>query len=105
MKATTTQPCFGHTLFRPCRACTPTSALTLWLCCNRHKPANMHLIITTRADPPLTLVRLRARDKLTELRANDLRFTGQESAAFLTQAMGLNLSASEIEALKRRTEG
>jgi LuxR family maltose regulon positive regulatory protein len=65
----------------------------------------MHLIITTRADPPLTLVRLRARDKLTELRANDLRFTGQESAAFLTQAMGLNLSASEIEALKRRTEG
>ena len=70
-----------------------------------HMPANMHLIITSRIDPPLPLARLRARDKLTELRANDLRFTTDEVAAFLTQAMGLNLSTEEISALEIRTEG
>jgi LuxR family maltose regulon positive regulatory protein len=70
-----------------------------------HQPANMHLIITTRADPPLPLARLRARDKLTELRANDLRFTAQEAAEFLTRVMGLDLSAEEVIVLERRTEG
>lgn len=70
-----------------------------------HQPPNMHLVITTRADPPLPLARLRARDKLTELRANDLRFTAEEAAAFLNQVMGLNLSAEEVAALERRTEG
>ncbi len=70
-----------------------------------HLPAQMHLVITTRADPPLPLARLRARDKLTELRANDLRFTAQEAAAFLTQVMGLDLSAEEVAALEKRTEG
>jgi LuxR family maltose regulon positive regulatory protein len=70
-----------------------------------HQPANMHLIITTRTDPPLPLARLRARDKLTELRANDLRFSAQEAAEFLTRVMGLSLSTEEIAALEQRTEG
>ena len=70
-----------------------------------HLPANMHLIITTRVDPLLPIARLRARDKLTELRANDLRFTTDEVAAFLTEAMRLNLSTEEIAALETRTEG
>jgi LuxR family maltose regulon positive regulatory protein len=48
-----------------------------------HLPANIHLVITTRVDPPLPLARLRARAKMTELRANDLRFTADEAAAFL----------------------
>ena len=70
-----------------------------------HLPANIHLVINTRADPPLQLARLRARDKLTELRANNLRFSREEAAAFLTQAMGLSLSAEDISALETRTEG
>jgi LuxR family maltose regulon positive regulatory protein len=70
-----------------------------------HQPANMHLVITTRVDPPLPLARLRARDKLTELRANDLRFTTEEVVAFLNQVMGLNLTAEEVTALEQRTEG
>jgi LuxR family maltose regulon positive regulatory protein len=70
-----------------------------------HLPANVHLVMTTRVDPPLPLARLRARDKLTELRANDLRFTADEVAAFLTQVMGLNLSAEEVAAIEMRTEG
>lgn len=70
-----------------------------------HLPANMHLVITTRVDPPLPLARLRGRDQLTELRANDLRFTVDETASFLNQMMGLNLSAEEVSALETRTEG
>src|SRR5579859_5077196 len=70
-----------------------------------HLPPQMHLVIVTRSDPHLPLARLRARDHVTELRAADLRFTASESAAFLNQAMGLTLSAADIAALERRTEG
>jgi LuxR family maltose regulon positive regulatory protein len=70
-----------------------------------HLPVNLHLVITTRSDPPLPLARLRARDKMTELRANDLRFTVDETATFLSQVMGVELSAEEIVALGTRTEG
>jgi LuxR family maltose regulon positive regulatory protein len=70
-----------------------------------HLPPHMHLVIATREDPHLPLARLRARAQLTEVRAIDLRFTPSEAAAFLTQAMGLTLSAEDIAALERRTEG
>jgi LuxR family maltose regulon positive regulatory protein len=50
-----------------------------------HLPRNVHVIITSRADPPLPLSRLRARREMTELRAHDLRFTLAESAAFLNE--------------------
>jgi LuxR family maltose regulon positive regulatory protein len=48
-----------------------------------HLPGNMHLVITTRADPPLPLARLRGRGQLAELRQADLRFTADEVMAFL----------------------
>src|SRR5579859_7467608 len=70
-----------------------------------HLPPQMHLVIVTREDPHLPLARLRARDHVTELRAADLRFTASESVAFLNQVMGLTLSAADVAALERRTEG
>ena len=70
-----------------------------------HLPVNMHLVITTRIDPPLHLARLRARDNLIEIRANDLRFTVDEVSTFLTTAIGLELQPEEITALEERTEG
>ena len=77
-------------------------ALTFLL---EHLPPQMHLVITTREDPHLPLARLRARSQLTELRAADLRFTPAETTDFLSQVMGLNLSAEDITALENRTEG
>lgn len=77
-------------------------ALTLLL---EHLPPPMHLVIATREDPPLPLARFRARDQVTELRAADLRFTRSEVATFLTEMMGLRLSADHIAALDARTEG
>jgi LuxR family transcriptional regulator, maltose regulon positive regulatory protein len=70
-----------------------------------HQPAPLHLIIAARADPPLPLPRLRARDQLLELRQSDLCFTPDEAAQFLAQSIGQPLPEAEAQALTARTEG
>lgn len=70
-----------------------------------HIPSQLHLVIATREDPQLPLAQLRARGQMTELRVADLRFNRSEATGFLTQVMGLNLSAEDIAALETRTEG
>jgi LuxR family transcriptional regulator, maltose regulon positive regulatory protein len=70
-----------------------------------HLPDHLHLVMATRADPPLPLARLRSRGQLTELRAADLRFTPTEAQDFLNRVMGLELNAGEVDALEDRTEG
>ena len=70
-----------------------------------HLPPHVHLVIATRADPPLPLARLRARGELAEIRAADLRFTADEAAAYLNEVMGLDLTAADVAALEARTEG
>jgi LuxR family maltose regulon positive regulatory protein len=70
-----------------------------------HRPPQLHLIISTRADPALPLPRLRARGELVEIRASDLRFTTQEAATYLNTVHDLRLSASDVDALESRTEG
>ena len=68
-------------------------------------PPPMHLILSNRADPPWPLARLRARREMTELRAEDLRFTSQEAATFLKDVMKLDLSPEDVAVLEERTEG
>lgn len=70
-----------------------------------HLPGHGHLIIATRADPPLSLARLRGRGELTEIRQADLRFTAEEAAAFLNTIFGLDLSPRDLTILEARTEG
>jgi LuxR family maltose regulon positive regulatory protein len=70
-----------------------------------HLPPQMHLVILTRADPPLPLSRLRARNQLVEIRSAELRFTDEEASTFLNQVMGLVLSKDQVRALETRTEG
>jgi LuxR family maltose regulon positive regulatory protein len=70
-----------------------------------HLPPQMHLIIATRADPPLPLARLRARGQLTEVRAADLRFTREETQLFLQRVMHIELAPQELAILQSRTEG
>jgi LuxR family maltose regulon positive regulatory protein len=77
-------------------------ALTFLL---EHLPPRMQLVIATREDPDLPLARLRALNKLSELRAADLRFIPAEAAEFLNRVMGLTLRAEDIAALETRTEG
>ena len=52
-------------------------------------PPRVTMAMTTRADPPLPLHRLRARGELVEVRTADLRFTPDEASAFLNGVMAL----------------
>lgn len=77
-------------------------AITLLL---EHLPAHVHLAISTRVDPPLPLAKLRVRAQLTELRTDDLRFTGEEAATFLHQSLPKLLTGDQIATLQLQTEG
>ncbi len=68
-------------------------------------PPQVTLAMATRADPPLSLSRLRARGELVEVRAADLRFTPDEAEVFLNEVMGLALEPALVAALEARTEG
>ncbi|WP_129629614.1 LuxR C-terminal-related transcriptional regulator [Candidatus Oscillochloris fontis] len=69
-----------------------------------HLPPSIRLLILSRSEPPLPLARLRLHGHLTELHANDLRFSAAEVHAFL-QSHGLNLPAEDVAALSERSEG
>jgi LuxR family transcriptional regulator, maltose regulon positive regulatory protein len=67
--------------------------------------AGVHLVLSTRVDPPLPLAAMRARGELAELRAADLQVTGEEASELLNGAMGLRLGAEDVARLVERTEG
>jgi LuxR family maltose regulon positive regulatory protein len=70
-----------------------------------HAPPCFHLVIVTRADPPLNLAQLRGRSQLAELRLIDLRFSHQEIVDFMKTVMQVELSEHEISTLAITTEG
>ena len=70
-----------------------------------HLPEKMHIAIGSRSDPPLPLARLRAQGKLLEMRADNLRFSPDETARFLNEVMRLDLSPEVVNTLEARTEG
>ena len=73
-----------------------------------HRTPGLHVVLASRADPPLALARLRARGQLAELRADELRFTTDEAAALLQHMVagpGVALPDAAVTALAERTEG
>jgi LuxR family maltose regulon positive regulatory protein len=70
-----------------------------------HLPDQMHIILTSRAEPPLRLSNLRAHGEIVEIHANHLRFMGDESTLYLNRMMGLHLHPEDILKLEERTEG
>ena len=70
-----------------------------------HHPPQLHLVITTREDPPIPLPRWRARGEVSEIREADLRFTLSETTMLLNESMKLNLTPEQIQTLGRKTEG
>src|SRR5262249_44439929 len=70
-----------------------------------HLPPGLHLVLASRADPPLPLARLRAAGQLAELRADDLRFSAEEAAVLLREAIGADLPGQAVAALAARPEG
>ncbi len=67
-------------------------------------PSPIHLVLSSRFDPPLGLNRLRRSGRLREIRADRLRFTSAESTTLLARA-GLRLTAPQVERLHQRTNG
>jgi LuxR family maltose regulon positive regulatory protein len=70
-----------------------------------HQPPNLHIIIITRADPSISLARLRAHGRLIEIRARDLQFSSDEAVILFNDIVSLNLKPEQVEALNRRAEG
>ena len=69
------------------------------------QPTQLHLVIISRTDPLLPLPRLRLRQQMTEIREQDLRFTGNEAEHFLRMAVGKQVDHQTAIALNRRAEG
>lgn len=70
-----------------------------------HLPAPAAIALSTRADPPLPVGRLRAAGDLTEVRMGELRFTADEAAWLLRTTAAVELSPGELSNLLERTEG
>lgn len=76
-----------------------------------HLPPTLHLMLLTRSEPPLPLLRWRARGELQDIHTADLRFSLAETTAFLQQ-MGAaesmpapSLPMETIQQLTARLEG
>ncbi len=70
-----------------------------------HLPAHLHVIVSSRIDPPLPLARWRVRGQLTEIRAADLRFELDEAQRLLGALLSPPLADHEVHVLVQRTEG
>ncbi len=68
-------------------------------------PSHWHLVLISRADPPMPLPKLRASRQLLEMRESELKFTEVETAVFLEQSLDIDLSPADIATLGNRTEG
>ena len=68
-------------------------------------PRNLHLVISTRADPPFAYSLLRAQGELVEIRMNHLKFTDEETKVFIHTEIGQRISDQVISELTKRTEG
>jgi LuxR family maltose regulon positive regulatory protein len=68
-------------------------------------PPTLHVVLATRADPPLPLARWRAHGQIAELGAGDLYFSPEEVQAFLGNVLGTAPPPGVAAAFVERTEG
>jgi LuxR family maltose regulon positive regulatory protein len=71
----------------------------------RHPSPTMHLVLATRRDPPLPLTGLRARNQMTEIRVQQLRFSRAETSAFLQNVLDTLVDDAAAALLEEKTEG
>jgi LuxR family transcriptional regulator, maltose regulon positive regulatory protein len=68
-------------------------------------PQHLHVILSSREDPPVPLARWRVRGQLTEIRMANLRFSLEEAYCFLSSMLAPSPSDGEVQLLVNRTEG
>jgi len=69
-----------------------------------HQPPQLRIVLATRSDPALRLIRRRVAGELTDIRDGDLAFTAAETGKFLA-GIGIHLTAAQLDALMERTQG
>ena len=70
----------------------------------RNAGPGLHVVVSSRTDPPLRLHRYRLAGELAEIRAGDLAFNIAEAGLLMAQHRG-TISSDSLECLTRRTEG
>ena len=70
-----------------------------------HMPDQMHLVVSSRADPPLPLSRYRAKRTMLEIGADNLRFNPEEVVELFKQLEIPTLSLEDVNTLNTRAEG
>lgn len=71
-----------------------------------HAPANLHFVIASRVQPPLTLIRLRMLDQVFELDSASLTFDLAETRAFVDLHLSsLKLTVEEIHLIYELSNG
>jgi LuxR family transcriptional regulator, maltose regulon positive regulatory protein len=68
-------------------------------------PSTAKIVLSTRADPPLPLARLRAAGELAEVRVKELHFTPQQAEALIQRVASVRLGQQNLSELVERTEG
>lgn len=68
-------------------------------------PRNVHLVLSTRTDPPLPLVARRTGQEMIELRTADLRFTPAEAGALLRLTVGRDVDTEIVAHLADKMDG
>ena len=71
----------------------------------RHWPMPLHLVLISRLSPPISLENLRAKRMISEIRTRDLRFTPEETAAYLSKTQFALMSRVALPLLEERFEG
>jgi LuxR family maltose regulon positive regulatory protein len=71
----------------------------------RHRPTLLHLVLISRLSPSIPLSSLRASGKLSEIRTQDLRFTPEETSAYLRQSQVTLPGQNTLSLLEERFEG
>jgi len=70
-----------------------------------HPPIPLHMILVSRLDPPLSLVRQRALGQLTDVRVLDLRLSASETRSLLQNNLNCDASNAAVANLDRQLEG
>jgi len=70
-----------------------------------HLPAQLHIILSTRTDPSLSLSKLRARGQLLEVHTDQLRCTVEETRTFFQEVMSIQFPDETIQEVTARMEG
>ncbi|MFN2151448.1 MAG: hypothetical protein ACK2T5_07630, partial [Anaerolineales bacterium] len=70
-----------------------------------YPPHSLHLVLSTRMDPSLPLITLRAKNQMTEIRIPDLRFTQAETQQLFREMIGASVDLWDVDKMNAQAEG